>query len=439
MPNRPTFATNPAAGSPTAAAPTSPPPSRAEPSRDAKALVAKVALPATARAKPADFCYQPGGRHGLNPDRDHHVGPLSPPVDMLGGVRRPPDDVMAILLHGVATRAAVRAAIGVEALGELVHAGVLVPRPGRLLLHPPDLDAWTQIIEVQLRYPDAVASHRLAAWIHRAAPFNTRQPEHLDFVSAKSSKVSVVRRMRGLRPVDVVSVGGVNVTTPARMLADLGRVVDDDVLEQVGEWVLRAKLTTHGTLRDLATITARRGHPGPAALRRFLRRRGPDTPATASELETRFVQTVRRLGFPAPLRQFQVPKANGHPYRVDFAWRTSGRPILVEVDGAGVHANPDALVDDLRRQNVLVRARNLLLRFSADDVDHRPDNIDKELGLHVRRRRKRITNDPSRSPTQSASQRGPSQRGPSQRGPSQGGPSQRAPASSPTPTPRAKT
>lgn len=299
-----------------------------------------------------------------------------------------PSEVAALLRHGAVKTTTAIAALGSTELDRLLAAGRLRVLPGAgggILVHPPEDDRWTAAAAMQLRCPEGAAACRLACWMFQAAPFDTARPAHLDFVSARRSRVA--RFTSSLPPCDVGHMADIRVTTPARTLADLGAVCSDDIIERVGERLLCKGLTTEDELRRIAERLKRRGRKGVAALERFLRQRGQGTPATESDLETRFLQASRALGFPEPdHRQYRVtrPQSGREPLRVDFAWRTLEALVLVEVDGAGVHANPDALIADLRRQNQLQvelkRLAPVLLRFTAADVDHQPRYIGDALG-----------------------------------------------------------
>lgn len=295
-----------------------------------------------------------------------------------------PREVAALLRHGAASTTDIKAVIGERGYDHLITYGLLARRPGHVAVDVRQVDRWTPLVEVEIRCPGAVASGRLAAWLYRAPPFDSRTPPHLDHLSRRATRVPGVRVTKDLAPCDVTDVGGVAVTTAARTLADLGNVVDDDTLERVGESLLHRRLTTEAELAATALRLRRRGRASVAALQRFMKRRRLGTPPTESDLETRFLQVARRLGFPEPTwRQFRVGREHGGPLRVDFVWRRGCTLVFVEVDGAGAHANPQALMEDLRRQNVLQRSRPVLLRFSADDIDRHPHNILRELGLHV--------------------------------------------------------
>jgi very-short-patch-repair endonuclease len=109
----------------------------------------------------------------------------------------------------------------------------------------------------------------------------------------------------------------------------------------------------------------------PAALRRVLDGRPPGTAATESELETRFVQLLRRAGLPEPVRQYEVYDGFALVGRIDFAY--PDRRLAIELDGLGAHA--DRFQRDRTRQNGLVLMGWTVLRFTWADVVDRPEYV----------------------------------------------------------------
>jgi very-short-patch-repair endonuclease len=189
---------------------------------------------------------------------------------------------------------------------------------------------------------------------------------------------------RDLVTADVVSIASLWFTSPARTLADLGDFTDPEAVERAVESVLRTKLAGEAEIWAVARRLRRPGRHGPAVLGHILERRGRGTPPTESDLETRALQLIRRLGFPEPTwRQYPVERPGRAPFRVDFVWDTGRYLVFVEIDGDGTHTNPDALTSDLARQNYLHRSRPTLLRFSRHHVDFEPAHIATELGQHL--------------------------------------------------------
>ena len=180
-----------------------------------------------------------------------------------------------------------------------------------------------------------------------------------------------VFRVRPVAPAERAEVEGLPVTSPVRTLVDIGQVVEAETLERALESALRKRLATMDEL--LSALDAAARLRGTSALRSLLTGRPPGLPPTESDAETLFVQLARRAGFPAPLRQFTIPTAEGN-FRVDFAWPVMR--IAIEIDGAAVHASAGALARDLRRQNAIVLAFAsagwVLLRFSWYDLVAEP-------------------------------------------------------------------
>jgi very-short-patch-repair endonuclease len=93
---------------------------------------------------------------------------------------------------------------------------------------------------------------------------------------------------------------------------------------------------------------------------------------------------VHAAGLPAPVLQFVVRDADGDFLgRADFAWPE--HKVLVEFDGDG-HRDRQVFVNDLRRQNGLVAAGWIVLRFSSADVLGRPERVAAEIRAALRRR-----------------------------------------------------
>ncbi|BBF98982.1 MULTISPECIES: type IV toxin-antitoxin system AbiEi family antitoxin domain-containing protein [Pseudonocardia] len=134
---------------------------------------------------------------------------------------------------------------------------------------------------------------------------------------------------------DVLDLGGVRVTTPARTVVDLARSVPPEqalvaVDGALHKAVVRARTAVPDpgavTPGEIGAIVARlpsaRGAP---AARRVL---GLADPLSESPGESRSRFRMHLAGLPAPVTQWPVP---GTRYRVDFAWPDHG--LLGEFDG----------------------------------------------------------------------------------------------------------
>ncbi|WP_344026337.1 type IV toxin-antitoxin system AbiEi family antitoxin domain-containing protein [Pseudonocardia kongjuensis] len=180
---------------------------------------------------------------------------------------------------------------------------------------------------------------------------------------------------------DVVELGALRLTSPARTVADLARTLPED----------RALVIADGAL-GLAGSSADDGVPRPGAttrseiaavLDRQPRSRGRSAAArvvdfadgrSGSPGESLSRLGMRRAGLPAPILQYPVP---GTSYRCDFGWPDHG--IVGEFDGRGKYGRlvgPDAdpetagrLVWREKRREDRIRATGLIVvRWTWPDI-----------------------------------------------------------------------
>jgi very-short-patch-repair endonuclease len=96
-------------------------------------------------------------------------------------------------------------------------------------------------------------------------------------------------------------------------------------------------------------------------------------------------------GLPRPDVQVSLGSLQGDFIaRVDMLYEEGG--VVIEYDGTN---HRDRLVEDNRRQNRLLRAGYLVLRYTASDVHHRPNAIVSEVrgAVQLPVSRKRATRD----------------------------------------------
>jgi len=84
-------------------------------------------------------------------------------------------------------------------------------------------------------------------------------------------------------------------------------------------------------------------------------------------METRLRWILLEAGLPRPQVQARLPELRA---RADLYYPDSR--LIIEFDG-GNHR--DRLVEDNRRQNMLIKAGYKVLRFTAPDLYNRPDTI----------------------------------------------------------------
>jgi very-short-patch-repair endonuclease len=86
---------------------------------------------------------------------------------------------------------------------------------------------------------------------------------------------------------------------------------------------------------------------------------------------------LHEAGVPAPAVQYIVTDDDGvFRGRADLAW--PDKKVLVEFDG-DLHRERGVFVKDLRRQNALIAAGWVILRFSSADILGRPHAVIAEV------------------------------------------------------------
>ena len=210
--------------------------------------------------------------------------------------------------------------------------------------------------------PEAVLSHRAAALILGLDGVSDPRPE---LWSPNGKRTGGVTVHSGNVPAsDITTTGQLRHTKVLRTVLDLARVFDDDTLELVVESALRRDPRWERELGKAAIS----GRPGCRRLQRVLARRDPGVPPTESELETRYIQLLRTIDIPSPVRQYRVMDDKHHVLgRLDLCWPEAR--LWVELDGKAWHDCPDALYRDRQRQNDIVGELQWSpLRFTWRDV-----------------------------------------------------------------------
>ena len=174
-----------------------------------------------------------------------------------------------------------------------------------------------------------------------------------------------VHRSR-LEPDQVAMIAGRRVTAPLRTLVDCCRLLPEPSAVVLIDSALRVGMADLAEVLALATQTL-----GPRSAR--LRRAAAlADPLSGSALETLARLLFHRHGL-RPTLQAVIRDRHGFIARVDFLFEDAR--IIVETDGYDHHSDRAAFRADRRRQNALVQAGYRVVRFSWDDVVHRPDYV----------------------------------------------------------------
>ncbi|MDQ6714537.1 MAG: endonuclease domain-containing protein [Actinomycetota bacterium] len=186
----------------------------------------------------------------------------------------------------------------------------------------------------------------------------------------RRSSLALVHEPGLLPPHHVTQTQGVPVTVVARTLFDLAGALRPGRLERALDNCLARGLTTPGALQAITSELAQHGRSGSALMRALLAVRGPNYVAPASGLESRFLWLLRREGIREPVRQVDVG-ADAWVGRVDFAY--PDRKVVIEVDSDLHHTSRLDRQADSRRDAALQAAGFQVVRVTAEQVWHRPD------------------------------------------------------------------
>jgi very-short-patch-repair endonuclease len=189
----------------------------------------------------------------------------------------------------------------------------------------------------------AVLSHRSAAGLWELLP-KTQAPVDITIPAGGGrGKLKGVRRHRSrtLTAAQSTRRKGIPVTTPARTIADLRRMVSAQQLRRA--------------IRQAAVIGLDIG-------------RDVDADPTRSELEHRFLRLCRHHRLPRP--DVNVPVGR---FVVDFLWRD--RALIAETDGYRYHRGRLAFEDDRARDLELQLLGYEVVRFTYRQVSDEPARV----------------------------------------------------------------
>lgn len=225
-----------------------------------------------------------------------------------------------------------------------------------------------------------VVSHRSAA---RVQGLPGAREDLLEFIvpgSIDRGSTRMTLHTGALLPADIVTVGPLTVTHPARTLFDLAAVCEADIVEEAIDDALARRLVTPARLRwELEQLGARR-RPGLRFMRTLLSAR--EASGSESRLETRLLRLIRRAGLPLPVQQYRVWSGRRIVARADLAYPRER--IVIEADGKGVHARPRTWQRDIEKMNSLARLGWRCLRFTWADVHRNPEGVVETISMLLR-------------------------------------------------------
>ena len=224
--------------------------------------------------------------------------------------------------------------------------------------------------------PWADASHRTALGFWGLRDIDDIIEVSVRYPRNYRSPVATVHRSRDLCASDRTWIEGVPVTTPVRSLCDAGLVLGEDVVRGLVQHSMALGLVTPRELLAYRRRVGRQGRTGVRYIDLALDGVTNDLAEAESGPEVQLRRLLRKAGVPAGSPQHMVV-AGGSRYRIDLAF--PDERLAIEFDGYAAHVAPASFVGDRRRQNALLLAGWTVLRFSGDDLRHRPSSVVREV------------------------------------------------------------
>ena len=118
-------------------------------------------------------------------------------------------------------------------------------------------------------------------------------------------------------------------------------------------------------------------------LRDLLAERDDGCAIPLDALERKFLKVLRTAGIDEPEKQVLVPAEGSGYWRLDFVYPQ--HKVLIEVDGGRWHSGKQQASEDRRRDNTMNIRGWTVLRFTWEDVVHRPHyvvgQVQRALGI----------------------------------------------------------
>lgn len=218
------------------------------------------------------------------------------------------------------------------------------------------MDHWKRLAAVQRLLPNPTFAGATAAWMHGL------DVDPIHPIEVVLPVGSAIRSRPGLTvhhmniTLEVVDIKGLRATSINRTLSDLCLRLEGVEALILLDSALRLRLTSRVQLKQCGAC---------------LRSLAPLAEPAESPMETRLRWLVLNAGLPRPEVQVNLHDTQGRFLgRADLYYPDAR--LAIEFDG-GNHR--ERLIDDNRRQNLLINAGYKVLRFTASDIYQRPETI----------------------------------------------------------------
>ena len=286
--------------------------------------------------------------------------------------------------HGLVTSPQAVKALGPSRKDRWVKEGRLVSvQPGVLRVSGAP-QTWHQAVLAASLAADAVVSHRSAAEL-----WGLIQPAGYIDVSVRPERKPTLRppailhRIGDLHVELAVERNGLRLTDPVRTIIDLGLVIPKWAVRDALSRGITTRLLNLRQVEALRRALGRQGRNGTGIIQQVIDERVLTMGTEESLLERRLMDLVRRYDLPSPIFQYELWHGGRFVARIDASYPK--RRLAIEVDGFEHHSSPDAFQRDRTRQNRLVAMGWTVLRFTWDDVVHRPTMVAKQIAEAINR------------------------------------------------------
>jgi very-short-patch-repair endonuclease len=239
--------------------------------------------------------------------------------------------------------------------------------------HGPLPRAWA----AQLTWPGSVCSHHTAGMLH-GFPLPSRGLTDVIAHRGHRPVPGICRHVTPLRRTDLqVTPTGLVVTSQRRTAIDCLAVLPLTDALDLWAWVSTRRVISRNHL--VHAVHERTGRPGTPQLMHLLKltRRG-----AVSGAEHLFHILLDGAGLTGWQANARVVAGDAVIAVVDVLFLKAR--VAIEVDGRRAHSSKRAFVTDRRRQNRLVTAGYLVLRFTWDDLTCRPDAVIEQVRAALR-------------------------------------------------------
>ena len=186
--------------------------------------------------------------------------------------------------------------------------------------------------------------------------------------SLRRTELAATHVVRSLPPHWRTVHRDIPVVRPELLALQLFAVCHEERAERFVERLWPLGTLSGGSIGTFLDDMGARGRNGTAALRRYLEPRGPDYTPTASGLETRVMQLLRRVE--VPVRR-QINAGGEHwTGRVDFVHL--GLPLIIEVQSEAYHSSLIEQEDDAIRIAALEADGFIVVEVTDTDAWSRP-------------------------------------------------------------------